>query len=109
MTVSTMRAGLVFVVAWSTMAGAGETLFAQEPRSPIDALLNHVEEDVRMVVPPEMRPYKIGRLFLRVDARIPDRAVLGSVGQGVLARFPVELVNDTIRWTDMLITGPGAS
>jgi hypothetical protein len=68
-----------------------------------------VEEDVRTVVPPEMRPYEIGRLFLRVDARIPERGVLGSVGQGVLERLPLELVNDTIRWIDMLVTGPGAS
>ena len=89
MTVSTRRAGLIYLVAWSTVAGVGETLFGQELRSPIDALLGYVEQDVRMVVPPEMRPYKIGRLFLSVDARIPERGVIGTVGQRILERFPV--------------------
>jgi hypothetical protein len=68
-----------------------------------------VEEDVRTVVPPEMRPYEIGHLFLRLDARKPQHGALGSVGQGVLERVPLELVSDTITWIDMLVTGPGGS
>jgi hypothetical protein len=104
-----MRAGLVFLVASSTVAGIGQPVSGQEPRSPIDALLEYVEQDVRAVVPRDMRPYKISRLFLSVSARIPERGVLGSVGRGIRERFPVELVNDTITWNDMLVTGPGAS
>jgi hypothetical protein len=107
MTVSKKRVGLTLLAALSIWAPSGR-LAGQEPRSPIDALLSYVEKDVRVVVPPEMRPYEIGRLFLRVDARIPER-ILGSVGQGVLERHPVEMVHDTIRAIDMLVKGPGAS
>jgi len=108
MALSTKRAVLVLFVAVGTLAQP-DHLLAQEPHSPIDALLTFVEEDVRTVVPPEMRPYEIGRLFLKMDARKPEHGALGSVGQAVLERVPLEFVSDTIRWTDMLVIGPGGS
>src|SRR5688500_3050900 len=117
MIISTKRVCLVFLLAGITLVGLGEPLLGQEsgrpigkePQSPIDALLGYVETDAPMSLPPELRPYKVGRVFLSVNAQIPERSVLGSVGQGVLGRLPVELMNDTIRWNHMLVTGPGAA
>ena len=108
MTMATKQAVLVLLVALGAL-GRPHHLLAQGPRSPIDALITFVEEDVRVVVPPEMRPYELGRLFLRLDARLSESGDLGTVGQGVLEGVPIELVSDTIRWTDMLVTGPGRS
>jgi hypothetical protein len=103
---SLMRPGLILLAAVSCATASGH-LPAPPARSPLDALLAFVQEDVRTVVPSEMRPYEIGRLFLRADSRAPERNALGSIGQDVVDRLHVEIVDDTMHLEHMMVRLPG--
>lgn len=105
MITSAVRAGLVLLVALSASARP-DHLLGQESRSPMDALLTFVEEDVRRGVPREMRPYEVGRLFLRLDAQISDRNAIGPVEHGAARDIPVTLLDDTVKFSDMVVRSP---
>src|SRR5262245_19526631 len=96
MTVSTARVGLVLLLAWCTFAPSDQ-LSGQEPRGPIDLLLDFVRDHVRTNVPPEMRPYQITRMFLRVGPRALGSGLLGSLEKQNLERRGVTLLEDTVK------------
>ena len=104
MTISRKRAGLILLVALSTWARS-DHLLGQERPSPIGAVVAFVEEDVRTTVPREMRPYDIGRMFLRVGPGVSGRGALGRLDQQNLERLGVALVE--VDRSEMLLAGEG--
>lgn len=101
MAMSGKRASLLLLAALSTSAGLVH-LVGQERRSSIGALLEFVREDVRRQVPPEMKPYDVGPIFLNVEPGASERDPLAALEQPDLERLGVTLVSDW-HWTDVLL------
>lgn len=79
-----------------------DSLLGLRHSSPIGALITFVREDVRRQVPPEMKPYEVGLIFLKVQSGASARDPLASLDHSDLQRLDVMLVNDW-HWTDVLI------
>src|SRR5690606_21523193 len=90
----------------ASLSIGGSELYAQQARSPLDALLLFVERDAPMAVHPDTRPDRIARVFLRLGLVAREREALGSVSQEIADRLGVEIVDDTTRFEHMMVRLP---
>ena len=104
MIVSTKRAGLVLLASLSTWARA-DHLLGQDRPSPLRAVVAFVREDVPKTVPPEMKPYEVGPVFLKVNPVDSERDLLGPLEPRNLERLGVTLVDD--HWRELLVASDG--
>lgn len=108
MLVLVKQAGVVLLVVLSTLSSSNH-LAGQERGGPIDVLMTFVREDVRKSVPPEMKPYNIRGMFLRVIPEAARNSALGSLEKENLSRLGVALVDDTARMLVHDQVGSGGS
>lgn len=95
MTISIKRAAVALVLTSGTW-GLPSHVVGQAPTGPIGALLTFVREDVRRSVPPEMRPYEVGRLFVSVSSEARARDALGTLEERQAEGLGVTLVEHSM-------------
>jgi hypothetical protein len=98
------RAPLVLLLSVSPWAQP-DYLLGQERPSPLGAVVAFVREYVPTTVPPEMRPYEVGPVFLKVTPVGSERDALGLRERRDAERLGVTLVEE--RWIDMLVASEG--